>query len=168
MVITEPTLGDGHKYNMLVLHALNSLYVKALHLRRISAPEQTRLETRVILQETLEFRTGTQREYATFGRGNLLHDRLYTRLAWSVEQRLERDYIQDELSGALLGSLSGVDGLADTLSPKAPLKTVARKSYSLTSFANTFYASPDAVTSASVDVIWTSKTVGTIKLMYQD
>ncbi|KAG6915703.1 hypothetical protein DXG01_010313 [Tephrocybe rancida] len=77
-------------------------------------------------------------------------------------------YARTGSSVALLGSASGVDNLSGTLSPKAPLKTVAGKSYTVTFFANTLYAGPDAEASASVDVVWNGKTVRTIQLGYQD
>ncbi|KAG6829651.1 hypothetical protein H0H87_010592 [Tephrocybe sp. NHM501043] len=77
-------------------------------------------------------------------------------------------YSRTGSSVGLLGSASGVDSLSGTLSPKAPLQTVAGKSYTVTFFANTLYAGPDAEASAFVDVLWNGNKVRTIQLGYAD
>ncbi|KAG6901664.1 hypothetical protein C0995_009445 [Termitomyces sp. Mi166 len=77
-------------------------------------------------------------------------------------------YSRTGSSVALLGSASGVDMLSGTLSPQAPLGTVAGKKYVVTFFANTLYAGAEAEKTAWVDVLWNGKVVRSMSLGYAD
>ncbi|KAG6906224.1 hypothetical protein DXG01_015127 [Tephrocybe rancida] len=52
--------------------------------------------------------------------------------------------------------------------PQGPVEDRCSQELTLTPLANTLYAGPDADASVSVDVVWDGKTVGTIKVEYQD
>lgn len=64
---------------------------------------------------------------------------------------------------ALLGSATGVDALAGTLTPKLPLTTVAGKQYSINFFQSSSFSSPTLEAPAFVDILWNGQIVTTIR-----
>ncbi|KAF8054343.1 hypothetical protein FPV67DRAFT_1131368 [Lyophyllum atratum] len=76
-------------------------------------------------------------------------------------------YARTGSSVALLGSASGVDALAGTLMPRAPLMTVAGKRYTITFFQSSLYAGSEAEKDAFIDVLWNGAIVKTIRPGFQ-
>lgn len=76
-------------------------------------------------------------------------------------------YTRTGSSVALLGSASGIDTLSGTLTPRAALKTVAGKKYSITFFHQSTYAGPEAEKDAFVDIMWNGAIVQTIRPGYE-
>ncbi|THV08014.1 hypothetical protein K435DRAFT_709277 [Dendrothele bispora CBS 962.96] len=66
-------------------------------------------------------------------------------------------------SVGLLGSADATDALPGTLTPAAPLQTVAGKQYSIQFFLNSDFSGPDSQKNAFVELHWNNQIVDTIK-----
>ncbi|KIM37622.1 hypothetical protein M413DRAFT_20272 [Hebeloma cylindrosporum] len=69
---------------------------------------------------------------------------------------------------ALLGSANGNDALAGTLTPAAPLATVAGKHYTISFFHASAFSGPTLEAGAFVDVLWNGNIVTTIAPGFQN
>ncbi|KAF8154947.1 hypothetical protein B0H34DRAFT_676632 [Crassisporium funariophilum] len=63
----------------------------------------------------------------------------------------------------LLGSATGADGLAGTLTPAKPLLTKAGQKYTITFFQASSFSGPTLEAAAVVNVLWNGKVVSTIR-----
>ena len=63
---------------------------------------------------------------------------------------------------ALLGSGTGVDALAGTFTPAAPLATTAGKQYTITFFHYSSFSGSSDEQDAFVDIVWNNNVVATI------
>ena len=70
-----------------------------------------------------------------------------------------KDYVRSGLSVALLGSASGSDALAGTITPTSLLNTVPGAKYEVQFFHDSSFHAPELSRDAHVDVIWNGETV---------
>jgi hypothetical protein len=75
-------------------------------------------------------------------------------------------YARSGSSVALLGSATGADALAGTLTYGKPLATVAGKKYTITFFHASVYSGQDSEKDAFVDILWNGAIVTTIRPGY--
>jgi len=64
---------------------------------------------------------------------------------------------------ALLGSATGADSLAGTLTPAKPLATTPGKNYQINFFQASSFSPPDQEAAAFIDVLWNGQIVTTIR-----
>jgi hypothetical protein len=68
----------------------------------------------------------------------------------------------------LLGSATGADNLPGTLTPAAPLQTVAGKNYQINFFQASAFSGPTLEADAFIDILWNGNVVTTITPGFQN
>ncbi|KAF8893042.1 hypothetical protein BD779DRAFT_1508499 [Infundibulicybe gibba] len=76
-------------------------------------------------------------------------------------------YAHTGSSVGLLGSATGIDALAGTLTPNAPLSTTAGKTYEISFFQQSVFSGEELEADSFIDVVWNGQTLKTIRPGFQ-